>query len=150
MTEKHKLKFLLFIFIFLLLAGVYTHFSEKKTNRKPSTWRSIEFRAEEVCSRYFPNESYPDKLNDVVGICPKYKNNRTAVVFCRVGCKSVQVGINSYECRGGKIYKLIVDKRNWTAISLTPSNWSEMYEVCIVECPKYMSNVSENSQEGSK
>ncbi|RLF87550.1 hypothetical protein DRN43_07350 [Thermococci archaeon] len=92
MIEKRK--FLLFIFIFLLLVGVYAH--------------------------------------------------------CRVGCKLVKSGINAYECRGGKIYKLTVDTRNWTLISLTPSNWSEVEEVVYAECPKYIEGISENSQEESK
>ena len=148
MIEKRK--FLLFIFIFLLLVGVYAHFSEKKTAQNPPASHSIVFHAEELCSKYFPNETYPDKMNEIAGICPKYKNNHTAVVFCWIGCKLVKSGINAYECRGGKIYKLVVDTRNWTLISLTPSNWSEVEEVVYAECPKYIEGISENSQEESK
>ncbi|HIH73510.1 MAG TPA: hypothetical protein HA300_09245 [Thermococcaceae archaeon] len=138
MIEKRK--FLLFIF--LLLMGTYTHLSEKKTIQKPSVPRSIISHAENFCSKYFPNETFPDKMNEIAGICPKYKDNHTVAVFCWAGCKLVKSGINKYECRGGKIYKLVVDTENWTLLSLTLSNWSEVNKV-IEECSMEIDTMSE-------
>ncbi|MCD6183345.1 MAG: hypothetical protein J7K01_03480 [Thermovirga sp.] len=137
MIEKRK--FLLFIFIFLLLIVAYNHFQPKERELvQKHESHSFTYYMDSICAEYFPNET----CGGITG-CLKYKNN-TAVMFLKVGCKEVR-RYHAVECRGGSIYKAIIDTRNWTLISLTPSNWSEVKKVIYIECPEYMKQVKNSS-----